>query len=238
LSVDDQVATDQDVKEELAARFFMSLLGTAHPREHDVSLEALGLQPVDLAGLEAQISAEEAWEAVRAMPANKSPGPDGFSWDFYKLCWQIVKVDILAALQAIWIGRHRGFDRLNEALITLLPKKEGAVDLKDFRLISLVHNFARLLTKVLARRLAPRMPELVDANQTAFIRARSIKENFVLVQEFAKKLSAAKQPSLLLKVDIAKAFDSLSWAFLLSVLRQRGFGPRWLSWIILLLRSA
>jgi hypothetical protein len=100
----------------------------------------------------------------------------------------------------------------------LLPKKEGAVDLKDFRPISLVHSFARLLTKVIARWLAPHMPEFVDDNQTVFIHGRSIQDNFTLVQESAKKLSSMKQPSILLKVDIAKASDIISWPFLLSVL--------------------
>jgi hypothetical protein len=102
------------------------------------------------------------------MPTNKSPGPDGFTWEFYRHCWVIIKVDVMDALHDVWIGRDQGFEGLNKALITLLPKKEGAVDLQNFRPISLVHSFARLLTKVLARRLAPRMPDLVDSNQTAF----------------------------------------------------------------------
>jgi hypothetical protein len=49
----------------------------------------------------------------------------------------------------------QGFEALNEALITLLLKKDGAAELKDFRHVSLVNSFARLLTKILARRLAP-----------------------------------------------------------------------------------
>jgi hypothetical protein len=57
----------------------VGLLGTARPRDFDLSLEAAGLQPVDLAGLEAQFTVEETWEAICAMPANRSPGPDGFS---------------------------------------------------------------------------------------------------------------------------------------------------------------
>ncbi|KAM0902880.1 hypothetical protein ACQ4PT_019125 [Festuca glaucescens] len=141
-------------------------------------------------------------------------------------------------MRAIWLGHDQGFSALNEALIALLPKKDGASDLKDFRPISLVHSFARLLTKVLARRLGPRMVELVGANQTAFIRGRCIQDNYLLVKESAKLLHRRKVSALLLKVDIAKAFDSISRSFLLSVLRQRGFGPRWLGWITLLLRTA
>ncbi|KAM0878358.1 hypothetical protein ACQ4PT_034930 [Festuca glaucescens] len=82
------------------------------------------------------------------------------------------------------------------------------------------------------------MQELVGANQTAFIRNRCIQDNFLLVKESAKLLHRRKISSFLLKVDMAKAFDSLSWPFLLSVLRQRGFGPRWLKWIALILRTA
>ncbi|KAM0925086.1 hypothetical protein ACQ4PT_004437 [Festuca glaucescens] len=144
----------------------------------------------------------------------------------------------MAALRYVWIGRDQGFEALNEALIALLPKKDGAMELKDFRPVSLVHSFARLLTKIMARRLAPRMHELVDGNQMAFIRGRCIQDNFLLVKESAKLLHRKRFPSLLLKVDIAKAFDNISWPFLLSVLRHRGFGPRWITWIALLLRSA
>jgi hypothetical protein len=99
---------------------------------------------------------------------------------------------------------------LNNALITLLPKKVGVVDLSDFCPISLVHSLAHLLTKIMARRLAPQMNELVDGNQTTFIQGRCIKDNFLLVQETAKVLHAKKEVSLLFKVDIAKAFDSIS----------------------------
>ena len=47
-----------------------------------------------------------------------------------------------------------------------------------------------------------------------------------------------KVPMVLLKLDISKAFDSLSWPFLLSVLQARGFGNRWRRWIATLLRTA
>ncbi|KAM0831366.1 hypothetical protein ACQ4PT_065600 [Festuca glaucescens] len=184
----DQVITDLECKVGLATDFFMGLLCSAQPREFDLSLGALGLQPLDLAGMEAQFSEEEVWDAICAMPANKSPGPDVFSAEFYRYCWPIIKMDVMAALRFVWIGRDQGFEALNEALITLLPKKDGAVELKDFRPVSLVHSFARLLTNIMARRLAPRMQELVDGNQMAFIRGRCIQDNYLLVKESAKLL--------------------------------------------------
>jgi hypothetical protein len=53
-------------------------------------------------------------------------------------------------------------------LLTLLPKRPDAAALGDYRPISLIHIFAKLVAKVLATRLAPRMESLVDRNQCAF----------------------------------------------------------------------
>jgi hypothetical protein len=60
----------------------------------------------------------------------------------------------------------------------------------------------------------------------------------VLVQGIAKELHRKKIPVLFLKLDIAKAFDSLSWAYLLEVLERLGFGARWRNWISLALASS
>ena len=119
-----------------------------------------------------------------------------------------------------------------------LWKKDDATLLGDFRPISLIHSFAKLFTKVLARRLAPHMNSLVRTNQSAFIAGRLIHENFKTVQLTAKLLNRKKIPSSLYKIDIAKAFNSLDWTFLLKVLRHMGFSRRWLNWISLILSTA
>jgi len=56
---------------------------------------------------------------------------------------------------------------------------------------------------------------LVSPNQSAFVKGRCIHDNFVLVQQTAKVLHNLKGPRIRLKLDISKAFDLLSWAFLL-----------------------
>jgi hypothetical protein len=92
---------------------------------------------------------------------------------------------------------------------------------------SLIHSFGKLVTKTLALRLAPFMDTLVQPNQTAFIRGRHIHDNFRSVQLYCRWLHAHRHSCILLKIDIAKVFDSVAWPFLLEVLERMGFPERW-----------
>jgi hypothetical protein len=58
-------------------------------------------------------------------------------------------------------------------IYVLLRKKETPTGLRDYRPISLIHSFGKLVTKGLALRLAPFMNGLVKENQTAFIKGNS-----------------------------------------------------------------
>ena len=113
------------------------------------------------------------------------------------------------------------------AYITLLPKKDDAASIRDFRPISLVHSFAKLITKLLANRLAGRLDQLVSPNQNAFIKCRFILDNFMLVQHTTKFMHQQKQARFLLKLDITKAFDTVSWDYL------PGFSNRWRTGLLL-----
>lgn len=124
------------------------------------------------------------------------------------------------------------------AYIALLPKKENALRVSEFRPISLIHAFGKLFSKLLANRLAPKLQQLVSHNQSAFIKGRNIQDNFLFVNNLVKELHSSKTPAILLKLDIAKAFDSVSWPYLLDRLRTLGFGSRWLGWICSILGSS
>jgi hypothetical protein len=235
---DGQFLSSHEEKEDNIFDFYSSLLGEAPDRDVTINSEALNISHHDLADLEAPISEEEVWKAICSLPSDKAPGPDGFTVNFYKVCWPIIKTEIMAAISAIWSRKFDRFEQLNSAYIILLPKKEDATSIREYRPISLVHSFAKLITKILANRLAGRLNELVSPVQSAFIKGRFIQDNFMLVQQTARYLHQQKQARILLKLDITKAFDSVSWPFLLEVMRFLGFGQIWCDIISGLLKSS
>ncbi|WVZ70260.1 hypothetical protein U9M48_018937 [Paspalum notatum var. saurae] len=81
-------------------------------------------------------------------------------------------------------------------------------------------------------------PKRQGASASAFIRGRSILDSFKFVQCAAVLFRKRKIPKMLFKLEISKAFDSLSWAFLLEVLAALGFSTRWRDWISILLSLA
>ena len=66
------------------------------------------------------------------------------------------------------------FHWLNSADVALIPKKDGAEDIADFRPISLINAIAKIIAKVMSNRLAPHMNDLVSQAQSAFIKRRCI----------------------------------------------------------------
>jgi hypothetical protein len=181
-------------------------------------------------GIDNPFSLAEIWEVIKASPAEKAPGSDGFTGTFYQKC---SKWDILAACNHLFRLAGGNFVALNPAFICLLPKKDQTLSVNDFCPISLIHNFAKLFSKVLGRRITPLMGGLISHAQSAFLKARCIHDNYL-----ARALHRKKKPSLLLKLDFAKAFDSVSWEYLLELMQHLGFRARWRDWIALLFSTA
>jgi hypothetical protein len=98
------------------------------------------------------------------MHKHKSPGPDGYIGIFFKTYWNIIKDDIMAALQQFYDMNQQDLHFLNQALVVLIPNKPNAERISDFRPISLIHSFAKLVSKLLANRLAPEMSKMISYN--------------------------------------------------------------------------
>ncbi|WVZ69500.1 hypothetical protein U9M48_018274 [Paspalum notatum var. saurae] len=207
-------------------------------RKVDFNWATLGLRRHDLSLLDAPFSEQEIKRAIDLLPGDKAPGPDGFTGLFLKTCWDIIKGDIMEAANAFHALRCGSLPLINIANIILIPKKEGADEVGDFRPISLIHSFVKLISKTLALRLQLHMNAIVSTCQSAFIKHRSIHDNFMAVRSGIRRFHRNKTPALFLKLDIAKAFDSISWEYLLALLEHLGFPTRWRGWIAAILSSS
>lgn len=233
-----QLFTEVEAKEGLVYEYYNTILGTPFNREHTIDLSLLHLPTLNLQEQILPFSADEIKRIVMDTRSDRVPGPDGFNGGFLKAAWEVISPDVVRVFQAIWELDCRSLHLLNEAMMVLLRKTDAPASLRDYRPISLVHSIGKLFSKGLAMRLAPRMNELVRLNQSAFIRGRQIHENFRSVQLACRWLHNKRCPSVLLKIDLAKAFDSVAWPFLLEVLEHAGFPTRWRDWLSALLGTA
>ena len=76
------------------------------------------------------------------------------------------------------------------------------------------------------------MPKLIEKNQSAFISRRCIEDNVLLAQEMVRGYARSTlSPRCAIKVDLQKAFDSLSWDFILEVLTALHFPTQFIEWV-------
>ena len=196
-----------------------------------ISLLAKGYYTVeDNRFLEAPFSEEEIKEAVFGSYAKGAPGPDGFPFLFYQIFWDTVKDDLINLVRSFKRG-DLNLERLNFAMITLIPKEPEAKTLKKFQPISLLNCNFKFFGKLLNNRLIAVADRLIASNQTAFIKGRYILESVVAAHEIIHEVHRSKDSEVILKLDYENAYDRVSWSFLEDMLKSRNFGPIWVSWI-------
>ncbi|XP_071694930.1 uncharacterized protein [Rutidosis leptorrhynchoides] len=126
----------------------------------------------------------------------------------------------------------------NASFITLVPKNNVPLGLNEYRPISLIGCYYKILAKVLSIRIRKVLPSVIGYEQSAYLKGRYILDGSLIANEAIDYLKRKKKKSLIFKVDFEKAFDSLSWDFLLDMMNRMGFGIRWRKWIHACLKSA
>ncbi|XP_058751681.1 uncharacterized protein LOC131624783 [Vicia villosa] len=220
----------EDIKK-FTFKHFESFFKEENPCRPELSgINLNSLSSLDSSALEKPFEEDEVKEAIWSCDGNKSPGPDGFSLEFYKKYWYLIKGDVMKCCNDFY---HRGtlVKSIISSFLALIPKKKNPQDLFEYRPICLVGSLYKILTKILAARMRSVVDKLVSTNQTAFVLGRSMMDGVLMVNEILDWAKKKKRGCLLLKVDFEKAYDSVSWNYLRWILVRMGFRKRWMKWM-------
>ncbi|KAK1423484.1 hypothetical protein QVD17_18787 [Tagetes erecta] len=195
------------------------------------------LDPLTAHEIITPFSANEIKRAVWDCGGDKAPGPDSFTFKFFKRYWNIFELDF-ANIMSYFYSSCKINRGCNSSFITLIPKINDPQDMPDYRPINLIGAINKVVSKVLANRLKNVLPLVVSDSQSAYIEGRSILDGPLVVNEAMAWIKKMKMKALMLKVDLEKAFDSLSWSFLDMIMSHMQFPPLWRKWILGTLSNA
>ncbi|GJU58913.1 RNA-directed DNA polymerase, eukaryota [Tanacetum coccineum] len=176
--------------------------------------------------LEYTVTYEEIKKAIWDCGTNKSPRPGGFTFDFIRRYWKIMDQDVANAVREFFI-LSKFPPGSNSSFITLIPKKQDAKVVKDFRPITLIGCIYKIIAKIKANRLSLVISNLISDVQSAFVANRQILNGPFILNKLLSWFKYHKTKAMIFKVDFEKVFYSVRWDYLDDILNNFGFGSKW-----------
>ncbi|GJV34113.1 aspartic peptidase [Tanacetum coccineum] len=178
------------------------------------------------------VTNDEIKRAMFGIRDNKSPGPDGFTFVFFKKSWDVVGQDVCNAVRDFFVN-GKLLKEINHTFLALILKIATPLKVTDYRSISCCNVIYKCISKILTNRIIEGIKEVVSDNQSAFVPGRRILDNILLTQELIHNYHLDRgPPRCAFKVDIQKAYDTVDWCFLDRVLTCFGFHPSMIKWIM------
>ena len=217
---------NSEIKQYYTKLYSSTLTNAVDPTDilRDSKLDGLPqLNDMEKYSLQSLITLEEMHLALKDMKENKSPGSDGLSAEFYKTFWNKLgpKLEEVIKFSATKKELPLSF---RQGVITLLQKpNKDPLLIKNYRPITLLNCDYKIYSKALANRMSKNIKKLIDNDQTGFIQGRYIGENIRTIEDIINYANENNKQGLLLQLDFEKAYDSIEWPFLFSVLKKFNF---------------
>jgi hypothetical protein len=168
---------------------------------------------------------------VQELPNGKAPGPYGFTMEFFKSCWEVVKHDVYGVAEDSKCLTSI-LKALNATMITLIPKENEARTPDRYRPIALRNVVYKIISKVIANRLKPLLPSLISEEQTGFVEGWQILDNINHAHELIHTLKTQRRGGMIIQLDLAKDYEKINWHHMVKTLEAFGFAQHWINWIV------
>ena len=230
-----QYTQDKDILNHCAT-YYTDLYNSRKPKKSNIEKYLNEMKNLPALTYENQLLCEgmitklECEKAIKIMKNNKSPGSDGLTIEFYKTFWPDISDILIDSFNESFNLGHLSYSQ-NVSILSLIFKKGDPEKIKNYRPISLTNVDYRILAFILAQRMQNVIGTIVSSNQTGYIKGRFIGTNVRAILNICEYIENNNSSGILLQLDFEKAFDSVEWSFLISVLKKYNFGENFINWI-------
>ncbi|MCO5550845.1 hypothetical protein L7F22_004338 [Adiantum nelumboides] len=182
-------------------------------------------------------SVYEVETVVKAMKKEKTPGLDGIQAEVLQELIKYAGQDLCDLLNH-WRREGTIQPEFNQGLIKLIPKGQDKMEVKNYRPLTMLNTMYTVMAKALALRVRTVVSQVVHPKQFGFVQGRSIHEAMVNVITAIDWATEQEDEYIMINMDLEKAYDRVSWEYILVVIDRMGFGSLFLGMVKTLFQNA
>ncbi|MCO5597661.1 hypothetical protein L7F22_051742 [Adiantum nelumboides] len=168
-------------------------------------------------------SVYEVETVVKGMKKEKTPGPDGIQAEVLQEMIEYAGQDLCDLLNH-WRKEGSIQPNFNQGLIKLIPKGQDRLEIRNYRPLTMLNSVYKVMAKALVLRIKYVVNQVVHPKQFGFVQGRSIHEAILNVITAIDWAAEQDQDYVMINMDLEKAYDRVSWDFILAVVDRLGFG--------------